>query len=383
MPSLMAVLGLDKSQFTAGLNSAKGEAATMGASIGGALSSAIGGALTLGGISMAFNSILTKVADIKSEAIQTGFDTDSIQKFNFELRQMNIEVTSGKVGLGKMNELIGQAAAGEEKAVKVFARWGISTAGKTNAEIFAEIQRSIAATTDPALRVAEAMEIFGRGGRELLPLLTASKETLDGMANHAPIISKDDIESIDQAKRAIEEIKDTLTVMGAKVIATPIDIGKNSGGWKQTIANFVNVGGGAAGGLNVLMGAAMNKAIKEHGSNQIDRLEKYEKAPGHSQFDKFMGTPPPGEFNPFDLITKGLQGMVHIASVKPDPKKESPGEAHRISRMMDLSSMQKIGAYAAAPPGYMEMVRASLSMEKHIVSIDKKTIARGNSPTHY
>jgi hypothetical protein len=75
--------------------------------------------------------------------------------------------------------------------------------------------------------------------------------------------------------------------------------------------------------------------------------------------------------------------MVHIASVKPDPKKESPGEAHRISRMMDLSSMQKIGAYSAAPPGYMEMVRASLSMEKHIVSIDKKTIARGNSPTHY
>jgi hypothetical protein len=379
----MAVLGLDKSQFTAGLNSAKGEAQTMGASIGGALSSAIGGALTLGGISMAFNSILTKVADIKSEAIQTGFDTDSIQKFNFELRQMNIEITSGKVGLGKMNELIGQAAAGEEKAVKVFARWGISTAGKTNAEIFAEIQRSIAATTDPAQRVAEAMEIFGRGGRELLPLLTASKEALDGMAAHAPIISKDDIENVNQAKRAIEEIKDTLTVMGAKVIATPIDIGKNSGGWKQTIENFVNVGGGAAGALNVIMGAAMNKAIKEHAANQFDRFEKSEIASGPTQMDKFMGANT-GPKDPFDLLTGALQGIVHKASmVKLEPKKESPGEAHRISRMMDLSSMQKIGAYAAAPPGYMEMVRASLSTEKHIASIDKKTIARGTSPTRH
>jgi hypothetical protein len=51
--------------------------------------------------------------------------------------------------------------------------------------------------------------------------------------------------------------------------------------------------------------------------------------------------------------------------------------------MMDLSSMQKIGAYAAAPPGYLEMVRASLSTEKHIASIDKKTNARGTSPTQY
>ena len=219
MPSLLAVLGLDKTQFTAGLNSAKGEAQTMGAKIGGALSSAIGGALTLGGISMAFNSVLQKVGEIRNEAAQTGFDTNSIQKFNFQLRQMNIDVQAGKTGLGKMNELIGQAAVGEEKAVKVFARWGISTAGKTNAEIFAEIQQSIAATTDPALRVAEAMEIFGRGGRELLPLLTASKEALDGMAAHAPIISEDDLTNIQKAKNTLEEMKDKLIVMGAKGIS--------------------------------------------------------------------------------------------------------------------------------------------------------------------
>ena len=379
MPSLMAVLGLDKSQFTAGLNSAKGEAQTMGAAIGGALSSAIGGALTLGGISMAFNSILTKVADIKSEAIQTGFDTDSIQKFNFELRQMNIEVTSGKVALGKMNQLIWQAAEGEEKAVKVFARWGISTAGKTNAEIFAEIQRSIAATTDPARRVAEAMEIFWRGGRELLPLLTASKETLDGMANHAPIISKDDIESIDQAKKMLVELKDQLIVLGAK------GLGGVAGGAKllgetqdgQFLKTETGLGGG--GEDRIFYPAPDTSGLKRgRAGKRFDAFENAESRGTKTAFDKFMGADTSG-VDPFDLITKGLQGMVHIASVKPDPKKESPGEAHRISRMMDLSSMQKIGAYAAAPPGYMEMVRASLSMEKHITSIDKKTIARGNS----
>jgi hypothetical protein len=356
----------------------------MGASIGGALSSAIGGALTLGGISMAFNSILTKVADIKSEAIQTGFDTDSIQKFNFELRQMNIEVTSGKVGLGKMNELIGQAAAGEEKAVKVFARWGISTAGKTNAEIFAEIQRSISATTDPARRVAEAMEIFGRGGRELLPLLTASKETLDGMAAHAPIISKDDIESIDNAKRMLEGLKDQLIALGAK------GLGGVAGGAKllgetqdgQFLKTETGLGGG--GEDRIYYPAPEIKGLKAaRAKKAYDALDKATSGgKAETAMDKFMGADT--SFDPFSLITKALQGVVHKASmVAPEPKKESPGEAHRINRMMDLSSMQKIGAYAAAPPGYMEMVRASLSMEKHIVSIDKKTIARGNSPTHY
>ncbi len=384
MPSLMAVLGLDKSQFTAGLNSAKGEAQTMGASIGGALSSAIGGALTLGGISMAFNSILTKVADIKSEAIQTGFDTDSIQKFDFELRQMNIEVTSGKVGLGKLNELIGQAAVGEEKAVKVFARWGISTAGKTNAEIFAEIQQSIAATTDPALRVAEAMEIFGRGGRELLPLLTASKETLDGMANHAPIISKDDIESVDQAKRTLQGVKDNLIVAGAKVVGGVAGAATLLGATQdgQFLKGETGLGGG--GEDRIYYPAPEIKGLKAKRAKKS--YEAFEKATSggkkETAMDKFMGADT--SFDPFSLITQSLQGVVHKASmVKPEPKKESPGESHRINRMMDLSSMQKIGAYAAAPPGYLEMVRASLSTEKHIASIDKKTNARGTSPTQY
>ena len=169
-------------------------------------------------VGMVFNSILTKVSEIKNEAIQTGFDTDSVQKFNYQLRQMHIDINAGQTGLGIMNKLIGQAAEGEKKAVDIFSRWGIATNGKSNADIFEEIRAKTAETVDPAQRVAMAMELFGRGGRELLPYLTASKELLDGMAAHAPVISKTDIENIDQAHQKIQEVNDTLTVVSAKGI---------------------------------------------------------------------------------------------------------------------------------------------------------------------
>ena len=384
MPSLLAVLGLDKTQFTAGLNSAKGEARTAGSEIGGALSSAIGGVLTLGGISMAFNSVLQKVGEIRNEAAQTGFDTNSIQKFNFQLRQMNIDVQAGKTGLGKMNELIGQAAVGEEKAVKVFARWGISTAGKTNAEIFAEIQQSIAATTDPALRVAEAMEIFGRGGRELLPLLTASKEALDGMAAHAPIISEDDLTNIQKAKNTLEEMKDKLIVMGAKGISGVAGgatlLGSTQDG--RFLKTETGLGGG---GEDTLVDAApkITEAMREANREKRTGAKAKQKQQDDAEDKAAVAAAMDKTDEDQALYKMKADEAKYAAKHKPEPETKSPGEAHRISRMMDLNSMQKIGAYAQAPPGYMEMVRASLQTERHLASIDKKIIAQGTAPTKF
>jgi len=370
MPSLMASLGLDKSQFSSGLRGAKGEAETMGSQIGGALASRIGAALSVAGISMAFNSILQKVADIKSEAIQTGFDTDQIQKFNFALGQMNIEIKSGQTGLGKMNELIGQAAEGEEKAVKTFARWGISTTGKNNSEIFEEIRQSISATSDPAQRVAMAMEIFGRGGRELLPYLTASREELDKMADHAPIISSQDIKNIDEAKRGLDSLKDRLIVIGSRAVS----------GWMYALKGLAALGGGAeAADAFTSANSASGLAITPQERAAIDAAQRRAGGP------KFRGTATSfgGAWlnpKPSNLISGGIMGgsiwaAIAAAIIKPEPKKESPGEVHQINKMLDLNSMQKIGAYAATPPGYEQMVKASIEAEKLLRSIDKKTPA--------
>jgi uncharacterized phage infection (PIP) family protein YhgE len=419
----MATLGLDRSQFNASVAAAKGEAYSAGSAIGGALSSALGSALSIGALGMAFNAILQKVADIKSEAIQTGFDTDSIQKFNFALGQMNIEVQSGKVGLGIMNKLIGEASEGEKHAVEIFSRWGISTSGKSNAEIFEEIRSAISAMPDPANRVAMAMEIFGRGGRELLPYLTASKEMLDEMAAHAPIISKEDIDSIDQAKQRLEEVKNLLLTLGAKAIGKVAEAGTTIG----QAAGAPSLEGDnplsflhrkvvlSQHGIPTLSAPAGEQSIKEAAPSvkeMTDLKKKHAKekaALASKAYDAYLGMDQgnpliaPGKFlGPKPALSKKDELLKNIGpsgtesltammamSVKvgkdiPEKKeKESPGESHRIGRMMETNSMQKIGAYAAQPPGYMEMVKASLSTEKHLASIDKKIIASSGQPTRF
>ena len=362
----MATLGVDKSQFTSGLNSAKGEAMSKGREIGGALSSAIGGALTVGGITMAFNSILQKVSDIRKASTETGFSTDAIQKFNFELRQMNIEIASGQTALGKMNQLIGQAQEKEQKAVETFARWGISINGKSNAEIFNDIRESILATEDPAKRVAEAMEIFGKGGREMLPLLTASKDELDQMAAHAPIISKDDLDSLERAKQLLEEIKDRILVMGAKGL----------GGVAAGAASL----GAASGTPNLrgddwFWGSNRGEDSIFSPADKLPKKDKGKSGPGSLAFMAGLKNSKGDIIN--DILNMATGGLMSTMKIGPLAKKDSPGESHRASKMMELNSMQKIGAYEASPPGYQEMVRASLSAEKHIASIDKKTPAAG------
>ena len=378
MPSLLAVLGLDKTQFTAGLNSAKSEARQAGESIGSALSSKITGALSVAAIGMALNSILQKVSDIKKESIETGYDTDAIQKFNFELTQMNIDINSGNTALGKMNELIGQAAMGEKKAVDTFARWGISTTGKSNVEIMDEIRQSILATADPAQRVAEAMEIFGRGGREMLPYLTAADGSLDAMAAHAPIISKEDIGSIEKAKQGLDELKDSLEVFGAKIIA-PVAEGAQKRGLFVTIAKILTDPKAAAEEIK-----ADNFNESSHGDG-ADWNPTPDPKKSKSISDLMHGIKPESDkvlrgdiLNlAFGELTKGINLS------KPSKTTSNPGEAHRVNLMMELSSMQKIGAYAAAPPGYSQMVAASLATAKHVASIDNKTTPHNRPSTKF
>ena len=386
MPSLLAVLGLDKTQFTAGLNGAKSEARTSGAAIGSALSSAIGAAISVGGIMMAFNSVAQKVADLKKESISTGFDTTALQKFNYALGQMDVDIQSGNVGLGILNKLIGEAAMGEEKAVKIFARWGISTSGKSNSAIFDEIRQSILATTDPAMRVAEAMELFGRGGRELLPYLTASKEALEAMGNHAPIISPKDIEAVDEAKKTIEDLKSRLTVGGAKAIGASGGAGTTLGeayGSPSLKGESIFSFGGGEGEDTITTAAPTIKELAPGRKKKFDKATAWMHGSSGSQFGKILGAQ-----KQKGILDQGVGGgsiwaAIAGAVIKPQGKKDSPSESHRINKMLDLDSKQKIGAYAAAPPGYMEMVKASVSTQKHIASIDKKIPEHFTAPTRH
>jgi hypothetical protein len=86
---------------------------------------------------------------------------------------------------------------------------------------------------------------------------------------------------------------------------------------------------------------------------------------------------------PGGILAGSLTAAIAEAILKPEPKKNESGESNRINKMLDLGSRQKIGAYAAAPPGYMQMVKASLQTEKHVASIDKKTPAHVAPSTRF
>lgn len=90
--------------------------------------------------------------------------------------------------LTKMTVKIGELAAGSEGAVSAFGRIGLAAAdleGLGGADQFAKIADGIAALPTPAEQAAAAVQIFGRSGAELAPLLAGGAKAIQDLAKEA------------------------------------------------------------------------------------------------------------------------------------------------------------------------------------------------------
>jgi methyl-accepting chemotaxis protein len=153
-----------------------------------------------------------KLTDLSSRTGETAGNLMVLQRA-FE----NSDVGADKVGstINKLQKFMAEAAAGGEEQSATMQALGISMedlAGKTPTEQLQVFAQKIAGISDPAQRARAAMEVFGKSGGELLPLLNnfASEiQTATGQLGSMPGV-------MDRTAKALDDLGDNYKAIQAK-----------------------------------------------------------------------------------------------------------------------------------------------------------------------
>lgn len=170
-------------KLTPALKQASGRLKAFGASVakvGATLSAAgLAGLTAFGG---AISKFVATGDALDKLSIRTGIGVKSLQQLQFAASQSGASAQELEIGLKNMSRVIGAAANGSTAAEKSLSKVGTSVAellSMSPEERFRKLASGVAAISDPGLQAAAAMELFGRSGDRLLPLL---KQNSDGIA---------------------------------------------------------------------------------------------------------------------------------------------------------------------------------------------------------
>lgn len=112
-------------------------------------------------------------------AQRTGAGTEALSGFGYAARQTGATIDDVETGLRAMQRTIGDAAGGSLTAAESLGKLGLSVeqlGSMSPEDQFQAIGDSLAAMEDPAQRTSAAMDVLGRSGQSLLPMLVGLQE---------------------------------------------------------------------------------------------------------------------------------------------------------------------------------------------------------------
>ncbi|MDB5540523.1 MAG: hypothetical protein JWQ89_2250 [Devosia sp.] len=217
--SLRVSLGLDSAQFQVGLKQSQGALSKFGIQLTLGVET-IGRAL--GRMARAFPDAIKGAIDHADElgkaSQKIGMSVEALSRLEYAAKLSDVELEGLTTGLRKFSQVVVQAAGNSQSGpAQVFAALGISikdAAGnlRANDAIFADVADKLSRLEDGALKTSIAMQLFGKSGAELIPLLNSGRAGLNEAAAAADRLG---ITISTKTAKAAERFNDTLTVIGA------------------------------------------------------------------------------------------------------------------------------------------------------------------------
>lgn len=178
----------------------------------GGLFARLGVGLSLAGIAASFKSVTDNADEMGKLAQKTGVAVEELSKLDYAAKLSDVSREQLATGLQKLSRNMIEAAAGTGEAAKAFAELKIDPNQFTSADqAFKAIAEKFAELPDGAKKTALSMQLLGKSGAELIPLLNGGAAGLKSLGDEAKrlglIISED-------MKKAAEEFNDNMTRFG-------------------------------------------------------------------------------------------------------------------------------------------------------------------------
>lgn len=196
-------IGADDSQFQRALKNVEkmlGSAAKTTALVGASISAA--GAAILAPLGAMLNSFESTGSALNDMSARTGLSVERLGELSYAANQTGSSIDEVEGAFRKAQKVVGEAATGSDEAAKKLEKLGISVASIANLspdEQFELIASSIASIKDPTVQAAATLEIFGKSGTKILPLikdfdtLSAEANALGGVMSTAMATNADNL----------------------------------------------------------------------------------------------------------------------------------------------------------------------------------------------
>jgi hypothetical protein len=181
------------------------------------------------GVGVALGAAMVKVSvdyakageQVLAMSKKTGWAVESLSELRHVANLSETSIEALETGLKKMSSTIVDADDGLASATLAFDKLGINLQtlkGMTPEQQFWTIANAIAGVEDPTLKAALAVDIFGRSGTDMLPMLSESTEAIDAMRQQAHdlnlVFDKESAEAADAFSDAQETLKGALSGLG-------------------------------------------------------------------------------------------------------------------------------------------------------------------------
>lgn len=215
-------LMLKDSKFIQGLKAASRQLKSFGSgamALGAGITAA--GSAVVGPIIAAVKHFAAFGSELADASARTGIAAGALAELGFAAEQTGSSLSDVGVGVKKMQKLLVEAADGSDTAVESLANLGLTVAelkGLEPDKQFEKIAEQIAAIPDPARRAAAAMEVFGKSGVNLLPMLGDLK-ALRQQARDLELIPSE------EAVASADKVGDAIDIVGRTIGSTFFEIG--------------------------------------------------------------------------------------------------------------------------------------------------------------
>lgn len=195
-------------------------AALSGAVMGGAIGLAMGAVKIATAAASAvvndFGAALDMGGRLADLSTRTGETAGNLTILERAFTNNGLEAEKVGTSINKLQKFMAEASYGGDAQTKVMTALGLSMAdldGKTPTQQMAVFAGKIAGISDPTQRAAMAMQIFGKSGGEMIPLLSnfsSELGTAQGQLGSLPGV-------MDRSAAAFDTISDNFTVIKGKV----------------------------------------------------------------------------------------------------------------------------------------------------------------------
>lgn len=204
------------------LKSAGSSFAMLGGVIAGATAKITDFALNAAG------SAVSKLADMTSQAFQNidanlklanSYDANinGLRGITFAGSQAGASAEEVGNAFSQMSKFLGDALNGEQKNIEALDKLGLKLFDLTKVEsdqAFLDIAEAIAAIPNASQRAAASMDVFGKAGKKLLPLITSDiKAAQEEFKKMGGFLKDGDAQGIERANDAISKLVTQISIL--------------------------------------------------------------------------------------------------------------------------------------------------------------------------